>query len=336
MVLKFLLLMPLLLISGAAALAEGLILQHVSYMDTRDLFTAYNDDFTRHYRAGSGGQVEVAMSHGSTIRQRRRVLSGELRPVLISMPHRFELDLMAAQGVISASWDVELPASASPMATPLVFMVRRDNPLGIRSWDDLSGGEGEIIAADPATSGLGRYTYLTQYVLARQHASMDEDAIRSRLLRFYARTGRLFPSSRAAVREFVERQRGDVLIIWENTALSLLSDPEVAARYALVVPESTLMCQPRIAVAASAASGEEALRAARAYAHRLFLPEGQQLIARHNFRPRDPRVAQAHADRFAPVELPDLAVIGTIDEFVTTHFGDEGWFYEIWREANSE
>lgn len=335
MTLKFLLSLPALLLACAAALADGLTLQHASYMDTRDLFAAYNDDFVRHYQGG-GGQVQVDMSHGSTIRQRRRVLSGELRPVLISMPHRFELDLMAAQGVVSGSWDVELPASASPMATPVVFMVRRGNPLGIRSWDDLCGsGEAELIVADPATSGLGRYTYLTQYVLARQQGG-DDAAVRARLLRFYARTGRLFPSSRAAVREFVERRRGDILIIWENTALGLLSDPEVAAGFELVVPGSTLMCQPRIAVSASAAGGEDALRAARAYAARLFSPEGQQLIARHHFRPRDPRVALEHAGRFAPVEQPDLTLIGPIGEFVATHFDEGGWFYEIWREANSE
>jgi len=71
---------------------------------------------------------------------------------------------------------------------------------------------------------------------------------------------------------------------------------------------------------------------AEAYLAHLYTEEGQELAARHHYRPRLEAVAARYADRFPQVELFTVdEVFGGWQEAQRTHFGDGGVFDRIYR-----
>ena len=72
-------------------------------------------------------------------------------------------------------------------------------------------------------------------------------------------------------------------------------------------------------------------RAAEAYLHFLYSREGQEIAARHDFRPRDPAIAARYADRFPQIELVGIDAFGGWREAQKTHFADGGVFDQIYQ-----
>src|SRR5205807_2256798 len=68
---------------------------------------------------------------------------------------------------------------------------------------------------------------------------------------------------------------------------------------------------------------------AMAYLRYLYSQEGQEIIARHGYRPRDPEVAARHAARFPPLKLATIADFGGWAQVQRTHFSDGGVFDQI-------
>jgi sulfate transport system substrate-binding protein len=70
---------------------------------------------------------------------------------------------------------------------------------------------------------------------------------------------------------------------------------------------------------------------ARAYLEYLYSPEGQEIVARHYYRPRDPQVAARHAEVMPPLEaVVTIADFGGWTEAQAVHFRDGGVFDGIY------
>ena len=69
---------------------------------------------------------------------------------------------------------------------------------------------------------------------------------------------------------------------------------------------------------------------ATAYLNFLYSPEGQEIIARHYFRPRDPAVAKKYAARFPAIRTFTVEEkFGSWDAVQKTHFADGGVYDQI-------
>jgi len=68
---------------------------------------------------------------------------------------------------------------------------------------------------------------------------------------------------------------------------------------------------------------------AMAYLNYLYSKEGQEIVARHFYRPRDPEVAARYARNFPPLKLATIADFGGWGEAQSTHFKDGGVFDQI-------
>jgi sulfate transport system substrate-binding protein len=69
---------------------------------------------------------------------------------------------------------------------------------------------------------------------------------------------------------------------------------------------------------------------ARSYLEYLYSEEGQEIAARHHYRPRSPQVAARHASEFPRLELFTVdEVFGGWDKAQKTHFADGGVFDQI-------
>jgi sulfate transport system substrate-binding protein len=69
---------------------------------------------------------------------------------------------------------------------------------------------------------------------------------------------------------------------------------------------------------------------ARAYLEYLYSKEGQEIVAKHWYRPRDPEVAAKYANLFPKVKLVTIADFGGWAAAQKKHFADGGVFDKIY------
>ncbi len=71
-------------------------------------------------------------------------------------------------------------------------------------------------------------------------------------------------------------------------------------------------------------------KVAEAYLNFLFAPEGQEIIAKHHFRPVDPAVLKKYASRFPTVKTFTVEQkLGGWDAVQKVHFADGGVYDQI-------
>lgn len=137
--------------------------------------------------------------------------------------------------------------------------------------------------------------------------------------------------ARGATTTFVERGIGDVLINWENEIL--LGGRELGQdKFDIVVPPESILTEPTVAVVDKVVDKRGTRAVAEAYLRHLYSEEGQEIAAKHYFRPRLEAVAKKHAAVFPKVELFTLAdVARDWQRAQKTHFDDGGVFDQIYQ-----
>ena len=138
--------------------------------------------------------------------------------------------------------------------------------------------------------------------------------------------------ARGATNTFIQRGIGDVLLAWENEAYLALEEADSKDKVQIVVPSISILAEPPVAVVDSVVDKKKTRAVAEEYLKFLYTPEGQEIAAKHHYRPRDPKVAEKYANSFAKVKL------FTIDEAFKgwqvaqkTHFADGGTFDQIYK-----
>src|SRR5439155_19987287 len=111
----------------------------------------------------------------------------------------------------------------------------------------------------------------------------------------------LDPGARGSTTTFVERGIGDVLINWENEVL--LGAKELGKdKFEIVVPPTSILTEPAVSVVDKVAKRRGTEPVAQAYLEHLYSEEGQEIIAKHYYRPRPEAVAKQYTERFPKVE----------------------------------
>ena len=70
---------------------------------------------------------------------------------------------------------------------------------------------------------------------------------------------------------------------------------------------------------------------AKAYLDYLYTEEGQEIIAKHYYRPRSEAVAAKYAERFPKINLVTIERFGGWQKAQTDHFADGGIFDKIYQ-----
>ena len=135
--------------------------------------------------------------------------------------------------------------------------------------------------------------------------------------------------ARGSLTTFAQRGIGDVFISWENEAF--LADKEIGVdKVEIVVPSLSILAEPPVAVVDKVALRKGTADVARAYLEYLYSKEGQEIVAKHYYRPRDPEVAAKYADLFTKVDLVTIADFGGWAAAQKKHFADGGVFDKIY------
>ncbi len=313
---------------GSGAGGSRVTLRNVSYDPTRELYVEFNAAFARYWKAKTGQQVRVEQSHGGSGTQARSVIEGNAADV-VTLALAADIDAIAATGrLLPVNWQSLLPDNSSPYTSTIVFLVRKGNPRGIRDWGDLVRPGIGVITPNPKTSGGARWNYLAAWAWARAQPGGNEQSAREFLRRLYANVPVLDAGARGATTTFVHNGLGDVLLTWENEAM--LAVREVGAdKLQIVVPSVSVLAEPPVAVVERVALRHGTREVARAYLDYLYSKEGQEIIARHYYRPRDPDIAARYAQQFPQLKLATVADFGGWASVQRTHFSDGGVFDQI-------
>ena len=313
-------------LAATAVLADTSLL-NVSYDVSRELYKDINPAFVSAWKAKGGEPITINQSHGGSSKQVQSVVAG-LEADVVTMNQPPDIDVLVKAGLVAADWRARLPHDAAPYTTTTVFLVRKGNPKKIRDWDDLTRPGLEVIVPNPKTSGNGRYTYLAAWGYALQKTG-NEAGAKDFVARLFANVPVLDGGGRGATTTFTQRGIGDVLVTFENEAD--LIDKEVGSgQFDAVYPSLSIEAAAPVAVVDKVVDKRGSRKAAQAYLEFLFAPAGQEIIAKHHFRPRDPAVLKKDASRFPPVKTFTVeATLGGWDAVNKTHFADGGVYDQI-------
>ena len=190
-----------------------------------------------------------------------------------------------------------------PFTSTVVFAVRKGNPKGIKDWPDLVKPGVEIITPNPKTSGNGKLSFLAAWGSVTQRGGSEEQA-KAFVTKLYQQAPVLDSGARGSTITFAEKGIGDVQLTWENEAH--LEVAGVAGELEIVYPPISFLAEPPVAVVDVNARRKGTTRAAEAYLGFLFTPEGQEIGAKHYYRPSDPqRLATPRGDLPYHHALPD-------------------------------
>jgi sulfate transport system substrate-binding protein len=313
---------------GSLALAGKVSILNVSYDPTRELYQEFNAAFAKVWKAKTGNDLTVQQSHGGSGKQARSVADG-LEADVVTLALAYDVDQLAVSGLLATNWQKRLPENSSPYTSTIVFLVRKGNPKGIKDWDDLTKPGVQVITPNPKTSGGARWNYLAAWGFALGKFGNDEGKAKAFVAALYKNVPVLDTGARGATVTFVERGIGDVLVAWENEAL--LAVREFGKdKYALVAPSRSILAEPPVAVVDKFASKHGTSELATAYLTFLYSVTGQELAAKHFYRPRDRAVAANYAHQFPKVELFTVdKVFGGWDKAQRVHFADGAIFDQI-------
>ena len=312
------------LLGSATAHAETTLL-NVSYDVTRELYKDINPAFIADWKKKSGETISVRQSHGGSSPQATSVSQG-LQADVVTMNQTSDIDMLVQRGgLVDKDWRKAFPYGASPYTTTMVFVVRKGNPKQIKDWDDLAKPGVSVILPNPKTSGNGRYSYLAAWGWRVQHGGDDAQA-KAFVTQILKNIPVLDTGGRGATTSFAQRGLGDVLVTFENE-VALIQQEFGPDKVEAVYPSSSLLAEPPVAIVDKYVDLHHTRTQAKAYLDFLYSPQGQEIIAEHHLRPRDPQVLQKHASEFRPIKTFTVdQIFGTWDKAQQTHFSDGGTF----------
>lgn len=302
---------------------------NVSYDPTREFYQEYNQAFGQYWKQRTGQNVDFKQSHGGSGKQARSVIDG-LQADVVTLALANDIDEIANAGLIRKDWQKQFKNNSAPYTSTVVFLVRKGNPKNIRDWNDLTKAGIEIITPNPKTGGAPRWIYLSAWGYALKQPGGNDAKARELVKKLYQNVKVLDSGARGSLTTFAERGIGDVLLSWENEAL-LATQGLGKDKYDIIYPSISILAEPSVAIVDKTVDKDGNRNLARGYLNFLYSPLGQELAAKHYFRPRNPQVAEKYAQQFPKIKLFSIHdVFGGWAKAQKTHFVNGAVFDQIY------
>lgn len=316
---------------GCGGASPTRTLRHVSFDPTREFYQDINDEFVAQWKARTREEIAIEMSHGGSGKQARSVIEG-LDADVVSLALAFDIDAIAERGkMIRPDWRDQLPGASVPFASTIVFLVRPDNPKGVRDWEDLTRSGVQVITPNPKTSGGARWNYLAAWGYAIRRYGGDELKARAFVEAVYRNVPVLDSGARGSTTTFAQRGLGDVLVTWENEA-RMAMEAFGAGRFEIVTPPSSILAETPVAVVDSVVDKRGTRALAEAYLKFLYSETGRALAVKHHFRAGPAGAATGRAAELPGMELFTIEQIcGSWRQAHDRHFAAGAMFDQIYR-----
>jgi len=281
---------------SAPAGAEGGNIRLVAYSTPREAYAKLIDL----YRSGAGDGVSFDQSYGSSGEQSRAVEAG-LRADVVAFSLEPDMTRLVESGVVAQDWNA---GEHKGMVTDsvVVFMVRKGNPKGIKTWDDLTKDGVEVVTPNPFTSGGARWNVMAGYGAQLEQGKTPEQA-REYLKQLFANVAVQDKSARESLTTFAAG-KGDVLLGYENEAIFAQREGQPLD---YVVPDQTILIENPVAIT------EDANGAAKGFLDFLTTDEAQKVFGDQGYRP----VVKSVLDTFDFPTPPGLFTIADVGGWKT-------------------
>jgi sulfate/thiosulfate transport system substrate-binding protein len=302
--------------SAAAATPEApksVELLNVSYDPTRELWREMNEKFIASYEKETGTDVTIKQSHGGSSTQARSVIDG-LEADVLTLASYLDTDAVSKKGLIQPGWVDEFPNRSLPYTSTIIFVVRKGNPKGIKDWADLIKPGVEVITPNPKTSGNGYLSFFSAWGAVTLRGGSREDAVKY-VTQLYKQVPVLDSGARGATTTFVQKQMGDVHLAWENEAH--LEVREAKGELDLVYPPISIRAEPHVAIVDDNVDRKKTRAVAEAYLKFAYTDEGQEIAAKHFYRPSNEAILKKHAESFPELKL--FPVTDIAKDFADAH-----------------
>jgi sulfate/thiosulfate transport system substrate-binding protein len=279
--------------SGSAGASGSTKLTLVAYSTPKEAY----EELIPAFQATQAGQgVTFEGSYASSGEQSRAVEAG-LPASVVAFSLESDITRLVDAGIVADDWNAD---EYKGMVTDsvVVFVVRKGNPEGIKTWDDLIEPGIEVITPNPFTSGGARWNLMAAYGAQLELGKTEEQAA-DYLHELLSHTPVQDKSAREALQTFVGG-KGDVMIAYENEAITAQQKGEDVE---YVIPAQTILIENPIAVT------KDAPPAAQAFVDFLRSPEAQQIFADKGYRPVSKDVL-AKTTFPAPVDLFTIEKLG--------------------------
>jgi sulfate/thiosulfate transport system substrate-binding protein len=242
-----------------------------------------------------GEGVGFSNSFGASGDQSRAVEAGQPAAV-VHFAQGGDMIRLVESGDVAPTWDKQKYEGIAQDSV-VVMTVRKGNPEGLESLDDLLTKDVEIITPNPFSSGAARWNIMAIYGSQIHEGKSPEEALAA-VKTVLEKTAVQPGSARDALAAFTQGQ-GDVLLGYENEAIKAQSEGEDVD---YVIPPSTILIETPIAVT------KDAPAAAEAFLDYVWSDQAQELWAENGYRPVNPKLVD-------PKQFPTPEDLFTIDEF---------------------
>jgi sulfate/thiosulfate-binding protein len=322
-------------VGTTAAAAQGapkpVTLLNVSYDPTRELYEEFNRQFRAYWNGKANQDVTIRQSHGGSGKQARSVIDG-LEADVVTLAVAYDVDQIAEKGRwLEPDWQSRLPNNSAPYTSTIVLLVRKGNPKGIKDWGDLVKPGVSVITPNPKTSGGARWNYLAAWAWALRQPGGNDATARAFVGKLYKSVPVLDAGARGSTTTFVERGIGDVLLAWENEALLAIKELG-PGKFEIIAPSISILAEPPVATVDRVARKHGTQPVAEAYLQYLYSEVGQEIAAKHFYRPRLETVAAKYEKQFPRIDLITVdGVFGGWKKAHAVHFADGALFDQIYQ-----
>jgi sulfate transport system substrate-binding protein len=243
----------------------------------------------------AGTDVSFSNSFGASGDQSRAVEAGQPASV-VHFAQGGDMIRLVESGQVAPDWD-QNKYKGIAQDSVVVMTVRKGNPEGLESLDDLLTKDVEVVTPNPFSSGAARWNIMAIYGSQLHEGKSAQEAlnaVKTVLEKTVVQPG----SARDALAAFTQGE-GDVLLGYENEAIKAQEEGEDVD---YVIPPSTILIETPIAVT------KDAPEAAQKFLDYIWSDAGQELWAENGYRP-------ANKSLVDPKQFPTPEDLFTIAEF---------------------
>ena len=189
----------------------------------------------------------------------------------------------------------------------------------------------DYITPDPKSSGGACWNFLAALSYAKT-VYKEETEQQDFMRKLYSRVSVMDSGARGATTTFVENKKGDVLVAWENEAITIQNS--YAGEYEIINPSVSILAQPSVAIVDDNADANGTQEVSRQYLEYLCSDEAQRLIGTYGYRPADAEILKEYADKFdLTIDLWSIDDFGGWDNAYETYFDDGALFDQIYNHS---
>jgi sulfate/thiosulfate-binding protein len=281
--------------SGSSSSSGGGKLDVVGYSTPESVYQESLEPAFEKTSAGKG--VSFSNSFGASGDQSRAVVAGQPASV-VHFAQAGDMERLVEEGeLVAKNWDKQ-PYGGIAQDSIVVITVRKGNPKGIQSLDDVLDKDVGVVTPNPFSSGAARWNIMAVYgTLINEGKTPDQalEGVKTLLEKAVAQPG----SARDALAAFTQGQ-GDVLLGYENEAIKAEKEGEDVE---YVIPPSTIQIETPIAVTEKAPEP-----AAEDFLKFIWSDAGQEIWAENGYRPVNPKLVD-------PAQFPTPKELFKISQF---------------------